>query len=411
MEALTTGWTTQAALISALVIVVAAGAVVGVSLAIRGAIRRHDSRLDPAREHLDLTLRRVADALGTATSTIVFAIGVGMQATDGPAETLLMLLTGISAGLAVVLATRGVGTGWVSALAAGLVVAALVLQDFLEPVNRLLAPLESLSVPLGDQRITALGVLTAAISLLVLYAAGRFVYRLVAVAAERHPHWNQAQKALTVKLAGIVLVTVAVIFAIDIAGLGGTMLTLFSGTLGLGIGFGLKNIFSNLVAGVLLLMDRSVSPGDTIAVDEAVGEVTDVGIRAVTVETRDRKVYIVPNETMVTETVENWGYGNTHVRESVTVNVAYDSDLDLVEKLLIDAAASTDRVLKDPAPGVRIVDLAPAGITHELRFWIADPEAGRANVKHVVYRSFLDSFAEHDIRLPSPGVEISRRPE
>lgn len=104
--------------------------------------------------------------------------------------------------------------------------------------------------------------------------------------------------------------------------------------------------------------------------------------------------------------MENWGYRSREVRERISVVVAYDSDFDLVEELLADAASSTDRVLDDPAPAVRIVDFTSAGVQHELRFWIEDPEKGRANVKSIVYRKILDAFRLRRIEMPAPGLTL-----
>lgn len=373
-------------------------------------VAAYDEPLDSARRDLKMSMRPLAAAVGALATGALCIVSLWLPLAPGHGPTLLGVGAAVAIGTATWFICRGVGAPTPAAWAAAALTTLSVLADRFDAVQTSLQPLRAVSFPVGEHRVTLLGLITSLATLLVLYAAGRFAYRLATLLIRRSSRWDEAHRTFAEKVVAIVLVTVVVLVSLDVAGLGGTLLTLFSGTLGLGLGFGLRSVLSNLVAGLLLLWERSVKPGDTIAVDETVGEVTSVGIRAVAVKTRDEKVYLIPNETLITDTVENWGFGSHDVRERIVVEVAMDSDLDLVEDLLVRAAASAPRVLTDPAPAVRITDLTPSGIKHELRFWIADPERGRANVKHLVYRDFLRSFAENGIRMPSPGVEVTRTP-
>src|SRR4029079_15823313 len=162
---------------------------------------------------------------------------------------------------------------------------------------------------------------------------------------------------LTEKLVGIAIWAVAILVGIDILGIDLTALTVFSGAFGLAIGLGLQKTFGNLIAGIILLMDRSIKPGDVITVsdtagNESFGQIRKIGIRAISVVTRDRKEYLIPNENLMVNQVENWSYSSREVRVRAPVGLACGTDLDLAERLMLEAAVYAPRVLSAPAPKV-----------------------------------------------------------
>lgn len=335
--------------------------------------RNQTERVFAIGRQLDLDLPRLLDAAGALVTFLIVLAASSYRHWPPESSILLMASVGVAAAVLVTLMALAVGSGTMVSVITGLVAGALLFSMRFNYLEQWFEPLDRIALTFGEYRITLWGVLSATIALIVLYGIARFVFRLTRVAVRANDRWDTGQQLLVEKLLGIGIAAVTLMLAIDLAGLDTTMLSVFSGTLGLGIGFGLKSIFSNLVSGLLLLMDRSITPGDTIAVDDTVGEVQQVGVRAVSVRTRDNKVFLIPNETLVTDTVENWGYRSKQVREHLAVDVAYDSDLDLVERLLLGAAAATDRVLTEPAPVVRITDLVGTGIRNELRFWITTP--------------------------------------
>src|SRR5690606_33584884 len=155
------------------------------------------------------------------------------------------------------------------------------------------------------------------------------------------------------------------------------------------VGFGLQKTFGNLVAGIILLMDRSIKPGDVIAVSdmsgrESFGQIRKIGVRAISVVTRDRKEYLIPNENLMINQVENWSYSSREVRVKAPVGVAYGTDLDLAEKLLLQAAVDAPRVLAEPVPRVLLMGFGASSIDFEIRFWITDPEEGVSGVRSEV---------------------------
>jgi small-conductance mechanosensitive channel len=212
-------------------------------------------------------------------------------------------------------------------------------------------------------------------------------------------------RVLGEKLLSIVIWTFAVLVGIDILGVDLTALTVFSGAFGLAVGFGWQKTFGNLLAGIILLMDRSIKPGDVIAVNDGVtstvGQVKRIGLRAVSVTTRDKKEYLIPNENLMINQVENWSYSSREVRIRVPLTIAATSDLDLAERLMLEAATSSPRVLKTPPPAVWLTGIAEDGLAFEIRFWIDDPEEGLTNVRSDILKRVWHLFQQDGVELPN----------
>jgi small-conductance mechanosensitive channel len=181
--------------------------------------------------------------------------------------------------------------------------------------------------------------------------------------------------------------------------------------LGLAMGFGLQRTFGNLIAGIILLMDRSIKPGDVIAVSdtsgrESVGQIRKIGIRAISVVTRDRKEYLIPNENLMVNQVENWSYSSRDVRVKAPVRVSYTTDLALAETLMLQATKGVARVLENPAPNALLMAFGNSAIEFEIRFWISDPEEGLSNVRSEVLKEVWRLFRENDIAIPFPQNDL-----
>ena len=202
----------------------------------------------------------------------------------------------------------------------------------------------------------------------------------------------------------------AFFLGLDLLGINLTALTVFSGAFGLAVGFGLQKTFGNMIAGIILLMDRSIKPGDVIAVNDGtnsvVGQVTRIGIRAVSVVTRDKKEFLIPNENLMINQVENWSYSSRDVRIRVPVGIGYASDVDLAEKLVVEAALDTPRVMPFPAPQMLLIGFGDNGLLCEVRLWVDDPEEGIGNVRSDLLKRVLRRFREHGIQLPHPQRDV-----
>ena len=277
-------------------------------------------------------------------------------------------------------------------------------------LTELLAQLDKIGFDVGDYHISLLGglkVLTAAVAVLV---TGWFLNLLVRRLFRRMHRLDQTQQLLGEKLAGIAVWTGLVLIAIDFLGISLTALTVFSGAFGLAIGFGLQKTFGNLISGIIMLMDRSIKPGDVIAVgsgtDKTVGQVNRIGIRAVSVTTRDQIEYLIPNELLMTSTVENWSFSTRDVRLKVPVGIAYGSDVALAERLMLQAAHETERVHPDPAPTVWLHAFGDSAIEFEIQLWIDDPEAGVGNVRSEVLKRIWELFNQHGVELPYPQRDL-----
>ena len=200
----------------------------------------------------------------------------------------------------------------------------------------------------------------------------------------------------------IAIIAAAFFFGIDVLGIDLTAFAVFSGALGLAVGFGLQKTVSNLIAGITLLLDRSIKPGDVIVVGDSFGWVNKIGVRAVSVITRDGKEHLIPNENLMTQEVENWSYSDRNVRIHIPVGIAYDSDLDLAQKLMMQAALDSPRVLKSPRPNVWLTGFGESSVDHEILAWIADPEAGVGNVRSDVLGRLWHLFRDHGVTIPFP---------
>jgi small-conductance mechanosensitive channel len=268
-----------------------------------------------------------------------------------------------------------------------------------------LKQLDSIGFDVGDTRISILRGLIIIAVIVGLFVVGRLASMGVRRIFRRLTRFDAAERLIGEKLVSIGVWIVCVLVGIDILGIDLTALTVFSGAFGLAIGFGLQKTFGNFIAGIILLMDRSIKPGDVIAVNDGntstVGQVKKIGIRAVSVITRDKKEYLIPNENLMVNQVENWSYSSRDVRVRVPVMVSPTADLDLAESLMLEAARSVDRVLASPPPAAWITEFTGTGVAYEIRIWIDDPEEGLTNIRSEVLKRTWKLFQENGITLPN----------
>jgi small-conductance mechanosensitive channel len=294
---------------------------------------------------------------------------------------------------------------WVALLLAAVAFVAL-LADVLDGLQPVMNVLDQIGFTLGKTRFSLLTVLQISVALLVLFAVVRLASRFINHSIRRTRGLDATQQLLAQKLAGVGLLVAAFFIGIDIAGIDLTALAVFSGAFGLAIGFGLQKTFGNLIAGIILLMDRSIKPGDVIVVGDSFGHVTKIGVRAVSIITRDGKEHLIPNENLMTQEVENWSYSSPNVRVHIPVGIAYDCDLPLAQKLMVQAASESGRVLKSPAPRVWLRAFGESSVDHEILAWIGDPEAGVGNVQSEILNRVWVLFKENGVELPFPQRDI-----
>lgn len=241
---------------------------------------------------------------------------------------------------------------------------------------------------------------------IVLVQAAKGVSRFLERRVAELPQVSPSLQVLFAKGFKFVLITLAVLIAVGAVGVDLTGLAVFSGAVGVAVGFGLQKIFSNLVAGVILLLDRSIKPGDMLEVGGTVGVLNTLNARFVSILTPDGKELLVPNEDLVTSRVVNWSYSSRVVQVSAKVGVAYDTDVRKAMALLERAAAGVDRVLGQPPPKALLAGFGDSSIDLELGFWINDPQNGVANVRGEVLLAIWDAFRESGVEIPFPQREV-----
>ncbi|KQZ73564.1 hypothetical protein ASE06_14465 [Sphingopyxis sp. Root214] len=287
-------------------------------------------------------------------------------------------------------------------------------------VLRTIEALKAIGIDVGSYRLSLYGLFSTIVVAVLLYLAVRIILRSIKWLLRRNTQIDATQRLLAEKLIAIALFVFALLFGIDLLGIDLTALAVFSGAAGLAIGFGLQKTVGNLIAGIILLMDRSIKPGDIIVVGDGssmggsalpggvpnVGRVAKIGVRAVNVVTRDGKKHLIPNELLMTQPVENWSYASPEVRVRMRIPVGYACDLRLAQRLIIETAMTNPRILNEPEPAVWITAFGERAVEHELRYWISDPEAGLGNIQGEVFLGIWDRFKEAGIAIPYPRQDV-----
>jgi len=367
---------------------------------------------------LKLLIRACLDCVGTIVFIALAAAARAiMLSLTWPSQSYLI-------GVAISLATAWV----VIALVAGLIrnqfinrlvsifawtIAALDIVGLREPARQ---ALDSMAVVVGGLRISLLLVLKATALLLITLWLANMLADFIDRRLRTSVDLTASVQVLIGKLIRILLISVAVVVAMSTVGIDLSALAFFSGAIGVGIGFGLQKIVSNLVSGIILLADKSIKPGDVISVGEHFGRVGFMGARYTSVDTRDGREYLIPNEDFITQRVANWSFSSELVRLSIKFNTTYDSDPRKAQAAAVEAALRVERVLPKPAPQCMLTSFGATSIEYEMWFWISDPAAGVVNVQSDVLLGLWDTLAHQGVKIPQPGparviYELAREDE
>jgi small-conductance mechanosensitive channel len=284
--------------------------------------------------------------------------------------------------------------------------AALNILDLVEPTVKLL---DRLALKFGGLRISLLTVLTGLLTLALLLWGARVLSHLLEKRIRGNSALSPSIQVLFVKLSKITLITAAILIGLRSVGLDLTGFTIFTGAVGVGIGFGLQKIFSNLISGIILLLDKSIKPGDVITVGETYGWVNSLGARYTSLIAPDGKEFLIPNEDLITQQVENWSFSDSTVRLKIPVGIAYNSDVRKAMALCEEAARQTERIIADPPPNCLLVAFGESSVDLELGAWINDPVNGVKNVKSDVLLKIWETFQEHGIEIPYPQRDVHIR--
>lgn len=281
-------------------------------------------------------------------------------------------------------------------------------------IGDIIQSLDSISIDVGQFHLSVWDAIVVVLVIVGVYMLAWFVSRGARAILRRATRLDVTQRILAEKLVTMAVWGVAFLLGIDILGIDLTALAVFSGAFGLAIGFGLQKTFGNLIAGIILLMDRSIKPGDVIVIADSAGnstfgQIRKIGIRAVSLVTRDQKEYLIPNENLMVNQVENWSYSSKNVRIQVPVSVSYNCDLKLAENLMLEAAKSVPRVLKTPPPVVWLDAYGDSSVNFVIHYWICDPEEGVGNIRSDVLKKLWELLAESGIEIPFPQRDINLR--
>jgi small-conductance mechanosensitive channel len=389
---------------------IALAALIGWALAVY--IRRHVNVL-PYITSWPAILRR-ALRVAIANLGIIICIGIlilmglAIKAATVPSRSYLI---GVAASLA---------TAWVViSIAASLIrnafvnrmvsvvawsIAALSIVGLLDDV---IAGLDRAGIVIGGLRVTALLALKTAALLLISLWGAVAISNFLDTRLRTYRDLTPSIQVLLGKLARAALVTFAVLIVLGSVGIDFSALAIFSGAVGVGVGFGLQKIVSNLVSGIILLADKSIKPGDVITVGDSFGWVDTMGARYTSVVSRDGREYLIPNEDFITQRVVNWTFSNDRVRNDVKFGVSYGSDPHRVRAAAIAATASVARVLKEPAPTCHLVNFGDSSIDFLLRYWIRDPNDGLGAVRSAVMFALWDAFKRDGIEFPFPQRDMN----
>ncbi|WP_404814976.1 mechanosensitive ion channel family protein [Celeribacter naphthalenivorans] len=266
--------------------------------------------------------------------------------------------------------------------------------------------LDSVAITFGNFRLSALAVLKALVVTGVLFTFARLISGQTSTQIRRNEDISPSMKELIIKVVQLALFGSAFFIGLKAVGFDLTGLAVLSGAIGVGLGFGLQKVVSNLISGVIILLDKSIKPGDVISLGETFGWINALGARYASITTRDGKEYLIPNEDLITGQVVNWSHTNDFVRLDIYFGTAYGDDPHLVRKVAIEAAQTVDRVLTTKPPVCHIVGFGDSSVDYILRFWITDPTGGLTNVRGNVYLALWDAFKAHEISIPFPQREV-----
>lgn len=285
-------------------------------------------------------------------------------------------------------------------------IAALNILGFLTPT---LSFLDSLSFGFGDGQISMLKIAKGLVAAIIVFWISVGLSKFAETRIHKTSALTPSVQVLLSKLIHVGLIAVAILIVLSNSGINITAFAVFSGALGVGIGFGLQKVVSNLISGVILLLDRSIKPGDVIEVGQSYGRVHAMGARYASVITRDASEYLIPNEDLITQQVINWSYSSKNIRLKAPLGVGYGSDIPKVIALVEEVSIRVDRVLKHPKPKCLMKGFGDSAIDLELRFWIADPEQGCANVTSAVLIEIWKAFKENEVDIPFPQRDVRVR--
>ena len=266
---------------------------------------------------------------------------------------------------------------------------------------------ESLTFGIGEYSTSLYKVLRALLLVAIIFWSTAIIIETIEIRINKIRRIRAATRTLLIKIFHIIAYIIAFLLTLDFIGIDLTTLTVFSGAVGIGLGFGLQKIASNFISGLILLLEKSVEQGDLIELsDGTFGFVRKSGARAMLIETFDTKEILVPNEDFITNRVVNWTLSNTKGRVEISLGVSYNSDLKKTKEILLQATAEHPSCIKDPEPVCYLRNFGDSSVDFTLFFWVDDVTQGRWGPKSEVMFSIWHKFKEHGIEIPFPQRDL-----
>ncbi len=281
-----------------------------------------------------------------------------------------------------------------------------VALHFMGWLPELKGAVDSLGFHIGKQRISLWLILQGVASVAFTLLVSLWLSHLIEGRLREAASLDSSLRAVLGRVIKALLVLIAVLTSLGLAGIDLTVLSVFGGALGVGLGLGLQRIASNYLSGFIILLDRSIRIGDMITADKYSGAVTHINTRYTVLKALDGTEAIVPNETLVNTPIQNLSFTTRENRLAIQVTVAYDSDLEQVRGILLAAAGEHARILDEPAPVVFLTKFGADGLELEMGFWIKDPEAGSLNVRSDLNFAIWSEFKLHGVAVPFPQREV-----
>ncbi len=298
---------------------------------------------------------------------------------------------------------------WIAVLLLALLIIiffSLGFLDYLQPIKIFLDS-DALSFKVGEARFSVYLLTRAAVSVVILFWLTGIFSEFGERRIKSIRKISSRNKALITKAFQILIYFLAFIIGLDVFGIDLTTLAIFSGAIGIGIGFGLQKVTSNFISGLILLFEKSVEKDDLVELDNGTyGFIRHTGARYTLLETFQGKEIMIPNEDFITHRVTNWTYSNSKGRIEINIGVSYNSDIDKVMELLLEAASENPRCIATPAPACFLREFADNSINIILYFWVGDVAEGRNQPQSDVMRGILKRFKRHNITIPYPQLDL-----
>lgn len=389
-------------------------AVVGAYLAARlfkSYYRRHRARYDVAEEQdlvtmaAELCLRLLCPILALMLLAVMQTVSEAVIGSGGfvRVATLMCLAWLANALLGTTIKNRAL------AHLSGAVILFLMLLGIAGLLESITQYLDSLAFEIGKLRLSVLSLFKGTLLLVALLWLSRTLSSMLDRALSRSTSLNYSSRELIRKFSAIVLYFLAIVISLNVVGVDLTALAVFGGALGVGIGLGLQKITANFISGIILLMEKSIKPGDLIEIGSDKGWVRNLSIRYTLIDTPDGRELLIPNEEIMSQRVMNWTLSNTRGRVDINASIPYSADVERAMALMLEAAHHNSNCLKDPAPLCFLREFGDSAMHLLLQFWIGNVHEGTLRVKSEIMQDIIRLFRENNIQMPFPQREIILR--